>query len=125
MLLFVKSQISAFLSSLVDFLATVIAVELFFIGYVEATIIGAVCGAVANFILGRFWVFQAQGGKTKSQVFLYLLVWLGSLSLNAFGMYLFTDVWGIQYIFSKLVISALVGICYNYSLQKRVVFKTV
>lgn len=125
MLLFVKSQVSAFLSSVVDFLVTVIAVELFSIGYVEATIIGAVCGAVANFILGRFWVFQAKEGKTKSQVFLYLLVWLGSLSLNAFGMYLFTDVWGIQYIFSKLVISALVGICYNYSLQKRVVFKTV
>ncbi len=125
MLLFVKSQLSALLSTLVDFSITVLAVEIFCLGYVEATVIGACCGAATNFLLGRNWVFQAQAGKTTSQLTLYFLVWLGSLGLNALGMYLLTDLVGAPYIVSKIGTSAAVGIFYNYSLQKRIVFKSI
>jgi putative flippase GtrA len=125
MLLFLKSQLSSLISTAVDFSITVMAVEIFHVDYVRATIIGACCGALTNFILGRNWVFQAQSGKPKSQFLLYLLVWAGSLGLNTLGMYILTDLIGAQYIASKLITAILVGVFYNYTFQKRVVFKSI
>jgi putative flippase GtrA len=125
MLLFFKSQLSSFIATVVDFLVTVVAVEIFCVEYVHATVLGACCGALVNFILGRIWVFQAQSGRMKAQLVLYLLVWLGSLLLNALGMYLFTDHVGLPYIVSKIITAVLVGVFYNYSLQRSVVFKSI
>jgi len=124
MQLFIKSQFSSLVSTFFDFLITIACVEMVKLGYVEATVIGATGGAICNFILGRVWVFQARASSKKTQGFLYLLVWLGSLGLNALGMFLLTDLAGIRYVLSKILISLTVGFFYNYQLHKRLVFRT-
>ncbi len=76
-----------------------------------------------HFSLGRNWVFDSSDKTIPTQAFKYLLVWTGSLLLNASGVYIITHYFGVNYIFSKVGISLMVGFFYNYIIQKRYVFK--
>ncbi|GAB3817762.1 GtrA family protein [Pontibacter rugosus] len=123
MLTFIKAQAASLVASGVDFLVTILAVELFGLWYVAATVMGTVTGGITHFSLGRTWVFNASHKTIPTQFLKYFMVWTGSLLLNASGVYMITHYGGVNYIFSKIFISLLVGIFYNYIIQKRYVFK--
>ena len=57
------------------------------------------------------------------QAFKYLIVWIGNLVLVSAGVFILTNYGGISYLVSKIAVSVLVGFFYNYTLQKRFVFK--
>lgn len=120
---FVKAQASSFISSAVDFLITIVCKEVLGIWYVTASFIGTITGGIANFALGRIWVFKKKREKTiPLQAFKYLLVWCGNLALNTLGVFLVTHYIKLDYKISKVVVSFAVGITYNYFLQKKFVF---
>jgi putative flippase GtrA len=123
MFTFLKAQASSLISSAVDFLITVILKELFGVWYLAASITGTICGGITNFLLGRIWVFSSEDKAVGPQAFKYSVVWVGNLLLNAGGVYLFTGIFGIKYWISKVTVSLIVGIGYNYVLQKFFVFK--
>jgi len=123
MFTFLKAQASSLISSAADFLLTILLKEVFMVWYLAASIAGTIFGGITNFLLGRNWVFSSKEKKVEGQAFRYLLVWLGSLGLNAGGTYVFTSIVGIKYWISKIMISLIVGIGYNYVLQKFFVFK--
>ncbi len=123
MFTFLKAQASSLISTMVDFLVTVLLREVFQVWYLTASVTGTVCGGVTNFMLGRNWVFLSKEDEVEYQAVKYLIVWLGNLALNAGGTYVFTSVLGIEYWMSKILISLIVGIGYNYVLQKFFVFK--
>lgn len=123
MLTFLKAQTASIVATVVDFLVTVVAVEVFERWYVLATILGTASGGITHFSLGRKWVFHSQDPDVTAQALRYLLIWIGSLLFNALGVYVITHYTGISYIFSKVVTSTVVGIGYNYMMQKRFVFK--
>jgi putative flippase GtrA len=78
---------------------------------------------MANFSLGRGWVFRGGEAERKIQLFRYVLVWTGYLLLATFGVYLLTHFGGFNYIISKIIITLFLAIAYNYPLQKRFVFR--
>lgn len=86
--------------------------------------LGNVAGGITNFYLGRHHVFKVSHQQVASQGVRYSVVWLGSLLLNAAGMYLLADVAHANYLLSKLVVSLLVGFGFNYPLQLYFVFRT-
>jgi len=119
---FLKTQISSLLATAVDFLVTIILVEAAGLHYAAATVLGAVSGAFANFIINRNWSFRAGEGSIKHQGLKYFCVWLGSVILNTLGIYLLTAHLGISYVVSKLLAAIVVGIAFNYTLQRHYVF---
>ena len=126
MLTFLKAQAAAIIGSLVDFLVYALLVQL--TGNTPAmvslaTAEGAVCGGVVNFLIIRTWVFNEGQNKKHVQVIRYILVWAGSILLNSSGMYLITYFTTINYAIARILVSVLVGVFYNYFLQKRFVFK--
>jgi putative flippase GtrA len=123
MFTFLKAQTASIGATFIDYLVTVMAVELLGSWYVLANMLGTVSGGITHFTLGRNWVFQSESAEVTSQAFRYFLIWCGSLSLNALGVYLITHYGGISYIISKAITSVTVGIGYNYVLQKSFVFK--
>ncbi len=123
MVTFLKSQAASLVGTTVDFLVTILAVELLGLWYVVGTGLGTISGGIINFTLGRTWVFQASANILSRQIFKYFIVWNGSLALNAGGVFLLTHYTGISYLFSKLFISLLVGFFYNYLIQKKYVFQ--
>ncbi|GAB3834302.1 GtrA family protein [Pontibacter sp. E15-1] len=123
MFTFLKAQAASLVASAVDFLVTIIAVELCGFWYLAGTTVGTVSGGVTHFTLGRTWVFHAADKTIPAQAIKYFLVWNGSLLLNASGVYVITHYGGGSYVYSKVITSVLVGFFYNYLIQKRYVFK--
>jgi putative flippase GtrA len=122
MRVFIRSQCAAFAATLVDFGLTVCLVEMLSLFPVKATILGAMAGAATSFSMGRKWVFKATEGKMFFQLAKYGLVWLGSMALNATGMYFFTHLLLFPYLLAKTVTAAMVGVGYNFLLHRNVVF---
>ena len=122
MLTFVKAQAASILGSIADFLVAIVLVEVFHCWYIIANLIGNICGAIAQFILCRDWAFDADKRKTSSQVMKFVLVWIGNLLLSAAGVYFFKHYLHINYIISKTITSIMLGVSYNYFMQKKFVF---
>ena len=98
-------------------------VELAGVWYGVATPIGAVTGAVTNFLLGRLWSFQATHMTWGPQAKRYALIAVGSLLVNSGGVILVTEKIGLQYAVSKLVVSFLVVVFFNFPLHRYYVFR--
>jgi putative flippase GtrA len=122
MITFIKSQATSLIASLVDFAATFITVEALGVWYMNGTVAGSVSGGVTSFILGRKWVFKKNDVRVHKQAWRYILVWNGSILLNAGGVYGLTQYLGFQYLLSKIIVAATIGFSYNYVLQKKYVF---
>lgn len=124
MKIFIKAQLSSLVATAVDFLTMIFFVEIFKIHYTFGVVFGAMAGALTNFLINRYWSFKVADKPVKEQSFKYFLVWTGSVLLNVSGVYLLTQFLKINYIFSKITVSIIVGLGFNYLLQKKYVFST-
>lgn len=135
--LFAKAQVSSYVSSLVDFLVTILLVKLAGLFYLYATFSGAVAGGVVNCIINYGWVFHAGDCKKTHVALKYLCVWGGSILLNTWGTFALTE-WltGMRwidglpgrcadnvFILSKIIVAVLVALCWNYQLQRVFVYR--
>ncbi|WP_181304217.1 GtrA family protein [Rufibacter sp. XAAS-G3-1] len=125
MLTFLKAQTASVGATIVDFLVTILAVEFFGSWYVMGTMLGTASGGVTHFALSREWVFHAEDSSVSMQAIRYFIIWNGSLVLNAIGIYVITHYAGISYLISKVITSVVIGVGYNYLMQKKFVFRKV
>ena len=126
MLIFLKAQLAAVIGSVADFLIYALIVHLTGSSPAMvslATAEGAVSGGIVNFLIARKWVFNEGQNNAGVQMARYILVWAGSIVLNTAGMYVVSYFTTINYMIARILVSVLVGVLYNYFLQKRFVFK--
>lgn len=116
-----RFQLSAIIATLVDFSFTIFLKEACGLGYLLSASIGALLGGVTNFILGRRWVFRAAGPRYH-QAFRYTVIWGGSILLNIGAVYLLTGSLHFNYIISKVIAAFMIGLTFNYTMQRRFVF---
>ena len=122
LLTYIKAQGSSLTASAVDFSITVIATNFFGLWYVMASVLGTVSGGVVNFYVNRKWVFESQSPNMKRQIARYILVWVGNLIIVTAGVYLLTHFFNLNYVLSKIIISVITGLSYNYIMQKQFIF---
>ena len=120
---FFKAQAASLTATVVDFSVTVILKEWLHCWYLLASILGTVSGGMVNFSMNRRWVFSARDKKMHRQAIKYMIVWGGNLVLVSAGVFILTNYGGFSYLVSKITVSLIVGFFYNYTLQKRFVFK--
>lgn len=120
---FLKSQASSFIATAVDFAVLIFCTEILHIYYVLSTAIGSVVGAIISFFLGRNWAFRRKDGKFSYQALRYLFVSITSLFLNTNGVFFLTEYFDIQYIISKLIVSILVGVFFNFFMFRYFVYR--
>lgn len=118
-----RHQLAAFAATAVDFLCMIGLVELGSASPVLATAVGAACGAVTNFALGRTAVFRATDDAVPAQAARYALVSGTSLALNALGVHILAIVIGAHYLGARLLTSLVVSVAWNYPLQRNFVFR--
>ncbi|HZE82731.1 MAG TPA: GtrA family protein [Puia sp.] len=131
MVRFTKAQIASILATGIDFLVTLLLVKsldnLFAMPKSDtwylSSALGNISGGISNFLINRFWVFQAREAKWHHQAGRYILVWVGNLVLNVSVLFVLTHYTGMNYLLAKIVVSVGIAIFYNYVLQKRFVFK--
>ena len=122
MITFIKVQAASILGSMADYLVTIFLVEYFDCWYLIANAAGNICGGSIQFFLCRSWAFKSEKGRIRVQIMKFILVFIGNLILSAAGIYFFTHYLQINYIISKTLTSILLGISYNYYMQKHFVF---
>lgn len=120
---FIKAQAASLAATCFDFLTTIVLVNVFGWWYLAGSITGTIAGGLLNFMIGRLWAFNATERKIEWQFIKYVLVWTGNLLLNAAGVFMITQYIGLSYVISKVLTAVVVGIGYNYVLQKKFVFR--
>lgn len=119
---FLKVQISSIMGSALDYLSTIVLAETVQIWYLAANFTGNLLGGSLQFIMNREWVFKARKGSVKVQVIRFILVMGGNLLLSTAGVFILTSGYRVNYLLAKTIISVLLGLTYNYYLQKKFVF---
>ena len=117
-----QHQLSSLVATGVDYCVMIACVSLFGLSPVIGTVIGALCGAVTSFTLGRRWVFDARNGNLRGQALRYAAVSALSLCGNAGGEWLLVRV-GLQYILARVIASTVVGIGWNFPMHRHFVFR--
>ena len=120
---FFRYNVVAILATIIDFLIFILLSEIIGIWYVASTFISAICGGIAAFIFNRNWAFMGKAGKISYQALKYLTVWGGSILLNTLGLYLIVENTDLGGVVSKIIVSVIVGIGYNFLMNKYFVFK--
>ena len=123
---FFRYNASAMTASAVDFGLAIFCKEILGIYYVLATFIGAISGGIVAFLLGRNWTYLSKEEKPQTQGLKYALVWCGSIFLNTYGVYFFTEFIGVDekhFAFTRILTASIVGAFYNFPLQRYFVFK--
>lgn len=134
--MFIRAQFSSQIATLSDFSITIILAKFFSLYYVYATFLGSVCGGIINCIVNYKWTFRSDC-KKKYVMLKYGIVWMGSIFLNTWGIFWMTEtitqnLWVQEilnpfvdniFIFSKIVVSLLVGFFWNYNMQRVFVYR--
>ncbi|MEM9023900.1 MAG: GtrA family protein [Bacteroidota bacterium] len=119
---FFRSQITSIVATGADFLLFILLEQVLGIWYVAAAVVSAVGGGVVSYLLGRNWAFKAREERTRTQGLKYALVWVGSIALNAGGIWLLTEYLGLLPLISKVIVALVVGIGFNFVLYRWFVF---
>lgn len=136
--MFLRAQFSSQIASLTDFLVTILLAKFTNLYYVYATFTGSVCGGIINCIVNYKWTFKSTDSNKWHVTIKYILVWIGSILLNTWGTYLLTEAlgkipwvrdtlsnyFGDYFLFSKVVVSLLVGFLWNYNMQRVFVYRS-
>ena len=133
---FLRAQFSSQISSLTDFLTSIICVNVFGIYYGNATLAGNIVGGILNCFINYQWTFKAKGTKVPYVLIKFFMVWLVSIFLNREGTILFTEFvmkhiqiveprWIAENVFlvPKIVVSLIVGFVWNYNMQRIFVYR--
>ena len=120
---FVRYNASAYTATFFDYGMFLFCLEILNIYYPIATFIGATTGASVAFLLGRNWTFKNKEELITKQSLRFLAVVSGSILLNTLGVYLVTEYIGINEKISKIIVAVIVGVSYNFPMQRYFVFK--
>lgn len=120
---FLKFQAAAIIATAVDFGVYFLLKYGINKWYLLATFIGAISGAITNFIILRYWVSKSKHKNITHQAGKYIVVSGGSLILNVSLVYIFTEFFHSPSDISKIIAAILVAVSYNFILQKYFVFK--
>lgn len=107
---------------MLDFLLTWVLVEVFNCWFLAANIAGNICGAAAQFLLSKYWVFTMSTKPTRIQLLKFIVMWALNIVLSGAGVYLLANFAGLHYLLSKLLVSVSLGVSYTYFVSKKVVF---
>lgn len=123
---FIRYNAAALTASACDFGMTILCREIFGMHYLVSVFLGALCGGMVAFTMGRYWTYISTEEKPQIQGMRYVVIWGGSILMNTVGVYILADVLGLgeqHYLYWKIIVAVLVGAFYNFPMQRYFVFK--
>lgn len=120
---FLRAQLSAFIGGLSDFgIYTFCYTVLKFTAPFSNVVSGSL-GAIVNFTINRYWSFGNTEKSIASQLWKFIIVVVGSITLKSLGIHVLVDIWHLHFLLSKLIVEIIVSLGFNYTLQRFWVFK--
>lgn len=119
----VKYIISGGTAAVVDLTCLYVFTDFFKIWYIISASLSFLIAFFISFSLQKFWTFRDNGReKIFRQMSLYFIVGVANLLLNAGGMYLLVDKFGIMYILAQIIMGALLGSS-SFLIYKFIIFE--
>ena len=125
-LVFIRSQLSAFVGTLADYFVMITLTEFANVHYTLSIVFGGLIGATVNFLINRYWAFSSATPYRSGldlQMIKFASVAAGSITLKSSGTYLVTENFKLNYKFSRLILDAFVAYGFNFVLMKYWVFR--
>jgi putative flippase GtrA len=118
---FVKGQLSSSLATIVDWglMSSLIA---FGLHYLYAAAAGALAGALTDFSVKKWWVFDAGAGAVQGQAVRYAVVSVASAGLNCLLAYGLVSGLGSPEVPGVIGASVVIGFAWNYPMHRLFVF---
>ncbi|MFZ1751091.1 MAG: GtrA family protein [Saprospiraceae bacterium] len=120
---FIKSQIVSLTATSIDLAISLLLNHFLNVYYVTATSLGSLCGAVTSFFLGRNWAFLNRHGRIRRQVFRFLIINVFSIFANTTGVFFFKESFQISFFESRIIVAVLIGVFFNFLMNRYFVFK--
>ena len=120
---FLKAQLSAFLGGMTDLAIYSFCYKVLSFSAPFSNAISGSLGAIVNFLINRYWSFGNTKTSLGSQLWKFIIVVIGSISLKSLGIYILVDIWQWHFLLSKLLVEIIVSLGFNFTLQKYWVFK--
>lgn len=120
---FFKAQLSAFVGGMTDLGIYSFCFKVLSFSAPLSNAISGSLGAVVNFIINRYWSFGNTKTSVGNQLWKFVIVVIGSITLKSLGIHFFVDKWGWHFILSKIIVEIIVSLGFNFTLQKFWVFK--
>lgn len=121
--IFLKAQLSAFVGGLFDFCIYSLCYKVFGISAPLSNVVSGSLGAIVNFTINRYWSFESTSTPVKEQLWKFIIVVVGSITLKSTGIYVLVDLMSINFLLAKGIVEIIVSLGFNYVLQKIWVFK--
>jgi putative flippase GtrA len=80
-------------------------------------------GAIVNFTINRYWSFGNTEKSLGSQLWKFIVVVIGSITLKTLGIFVFVNLWHWHFLLSKAIVEIVVSLGFNYTMQRFWVFK--
>jgi dolichol-phosphate mannosyltransferase len=102
---YIKYIFSGGFATLIHFSLLYSLTDIVGIWYIFSTSIAFIIAFLFSFVMQKFWTFRDNGSyKIKRQIGAYFSVGLFNLFLNASGMYLIVEWWGVMYILAQFLV---------------------
>ena len=110
------------LAFIVDFEILFLLTECFYVHYLISACVAFLFGLLVNYFLSIRWVFNSRVVENRLLEFsLFTTVGLLALGINELFLWIFTDVLGNHYLFSK-IITAIIIFFWNFFGRKLILF---
>ena len=118
----VRVGASGVIATAIDVVCLVVLVEMFGVYVTVAAFLAATAGAVANFLVNKFWAFRDPTPIDVRQVASYGLVSLTTACFMALSVHVFAVLIGFPYLAAKALAAVMVFLLWSYPAQSRLVF---
>jgi putative flippase GtrA len=121
--IFIKSNLVSLFSTALDMATLAVLARGLGINYVLATWLGTVVGSLTNFVVNKYWAFEAGGSPAGAQLARFALVQFGSSGLNTGTVWALRQHAGLELFVARLVAAVGVYLFWNYPLNRLFVFR--
>jgi Predicted membrane protein len=112
------------LAFLTDALVLFLLEKYLMMHYLVAATFGFIFGLIVNYILSKKFVFQDPSNVTGrvGEFIVFAVIAVIGLAITAFLMYLFTDIFGLHYMISKIIAAGIVMV-WNFVSRKLILYR--
>lgn len=101
----------------IDYVLLYFCTEFLHIHYLISSIISFIVSVIFNYILSIKWVFDVKKKQDVKDFVIFIILSVIGLGINSLIMYVMVEKFGVYYMFSKIVSTAVVMV-YNFITRK-------
>jgi len=120
---FARSTLTSLFTTALDYLTLVALVEIAHVHVALATFLGTVVGSLSNFVVNKYWAFDAGALPVERQFPRFIAVQAGSSFWNTAIVWVLYAALAVPYPIGKVIAAATVYLGWNFPLNRFWVFK--